>query len=358
MKNIQELRQRIDLIDDQILKLINQRLEAAIGIGDIKNRSGAAVIDTERESQIYQRLTSLNKGPLNEAALHRIFGDIIAAGRGIQNPDSPSSVIPLYMVIGNPIAHSLSPVMHNSALAHSGLNGYYMAFQVEDIAAAVNGIRGLGIIGASVTIPHKIAVMQYLDKIDQMAAGIGAVNTIYNKGGVLYGYNSDCEGAVKALAGHTEIKGKAVAVVGAGGAARALGFGLKQAGATITIINRTHTRGEKLAQDLGCRFYPLGELTELPYHIVVNATPVGMTPDVDGLPLPTSMLERESLVMDMVYNPLKTRFLKEAESIGCVTVDGVSMFVHQGAFQFELWTQRKAPVDVMRNVVLEALESG
>jgi len=261
------------------------------------------------------------------------------------------------MVIGNPIGHSLSPVMHNSALTHSGLNGYYVAFQVEDIAAAVNGMRGLGIRGASVTIPHKIAVMQHLDKIDQMAAAIGAVNTIFNNGAILYGYNSDCEGAVKALADQTEIRGKEVAVIGAGGAARALGFGLKQAGAVITIINRTRARGEKLAQDLGCHFNPLGEVTELPYHIVANATPVGMTPAIDGLPLPAGLLNRETVVMDMVYNPLKTRFLREAEDRGCTTIDGVSMFVHQGAFQFELWTQHKAPVDVMRKVVLEALES-
>ena len=341
MNNIQKLRQRIDDLDDQILELINQRLKAAREIGDIKNRSGAAVIDTNRESQIYHRLAGLNKGPLNEFALHRIFGDIITAGRAVQNPENQSSLAPLYVVIGNPIGHSLSPVMHNSALAHSGLSGCYLACQVEDIAAAVEGIRGLGICGTSVTIPHKIAVMQYLDKIDQMAADIGAVNTI----------------ATKALVEVAEVKGKDVAIIGAGGAARALGFGLKQAGATITIINRTSARGEKLAQDLGCRFSPLAELKKLPYHIVVNATPVGMTPDVDGLPLSTSLLERETVVMDMVYNPLKTRLLREAENIGCTTVDGVSMFVHQGAVQFELWTSQKAPVDVMRKVVLQALEN-
>ena len=355
MNNIQKLRQRIDDIDDQILELINQRLEVAKGIGDIKNRSGAAVIDRNRESQIYQRLAGLNNGPLNESALHRIFGDIITAGRAIQNLENQSNLAALYVVIGNPIGHSLSPVMHNTALTHSGLSGYYLACQVEDIAAAVVGIRGLGICGASVTIPHKIAVMQYLDKIDQMAVDIGAVNTIVNQNGILHGYNSDCEGAIKALVEVAEVKGKDVAIVGAGGAARALGFGLKQAGASITVINRTGVRGEKLAQDLRCRFSPLAELKELPYHIVVNATPVGMTPDVDGLPLSPGLLERESVVMDMVYNPLKTRLLRAAEDIGCTTIDGVSMFVHQGAVQFELWTSQKAPVDVMRKVVLEQL---
>ena len=114
---------------------------------------------------------------------------------------------------------------------------------------------------------------------------------------------------------------------------------------------------EKLARDLGCRFIPLSELKSLPYQIIVNATPAGMAPDVDSIPISSKLLEPETVVMDMVYNPLKTRFLKEAETIGCAIVDGVSMFVHQGAVQFELWTDQKAPVDIMRRVVLEELES-
>jgi shikimate dehydrogenase len=355
-KEIRKLRRRIDEIDDQILVLINQRLVAAREIGEIKNRLGTTVVDSRRESQIYQRLSSSNKGPLKENALHRIFRAVIAAGRGIQRPEKKGSVIPLYIVIGNPIGHSLSPVMHNIALAHSGLGGRYLAFRVENIAGAVDGIRSLGIRGASITIPHKVAVMEYLDEVDPMAANIGAVNTIFNTDGILHGYNSDCEGAVKALSEKTAIKGKDVAVIGAGGGARALGFGLKQKGGIVTIINRTNSRGEKLARDLGCRFMPLAELNELPYQIVVNATPVGMTPDVDSMPLSSKLLEPDTVVMDMVYNPLKTRLLKEAEKIGCTIVDGVSMFVHQGAVQFELWNNQKAPVDIMRKVVLEELE--
>jgi len=355
MKKIRDIRQRIDEIDDQILELINQRLLAARKIGEIKNRSGTAVVDSKRESQVYQRLSSLNEGPLKENALHRIFRAVIAAGRGIQSPGDKADVLPLYIVVGNPIGHSLSPVMHTSALAHSGLDGCYHAFRVENIATAVDGIRGLGIRGASITIPHKIAVLPYLDEVDSMAADIGAVNTVFNKDGVLYGYNSDWAGAVKALSEKTVIKGKKVAVIGAGGGARAIGFGLKQEGGIVTIINRTKSRGEKLASDLGCLFMPLAELKKLPYHIVVNATPVGMTPDVNSMPLSPNLMEPEMVVMDVVYNPLKTRFLQEAENIGCTTVDGVSMFVHQGAVQFEMWTNNKAPVDVMRKVVLEEL---
>jgi len=355
MNEIKQIRQRIDEIDDQLLDLINQRLRAAREIGKIKNHSGTAVVDSKRESQIYQRLSALNDGPIKEDALHKVFRAVIATGRGIQSRGEMVDPEPLYAVIGNPIGHSLSPVMHNSALAHCGLDGCYLAFQVEIIGAAVDGIRGLGIRGASVTIPHKIAVMQHLDEVDPMAAEIGAVNTILNKDGVLHGYNSDCTGAVKAIAQKTAIKGKQIAVIGAGGAARAIGFGLQQKGGVVTIINRTRSRGEKLAKDMGARFMPLADLNELPCHIVVNATPVGMTPDVNNLPLRPTLLEPEMIVMDIVYNPLKTRFLQEAETIGCTTIDGVAMFVHQGAVQFELWTYKQAPVEVMRRVVLEAL---
>ena len=352
---IASLRRRIDEIDDQILELINQRLLAASQIGEIKIRSGAAVVDSKREGQIYQRLSSLSKGPLKENALHRIFRSVIAAGRGIQIPGNKAAVAPLYVVVGNPIGHSLSPVMHNSALAHAGLDGIYLALRVENIAAAIDGIRGLGIRGASITIPHKISVLQYLDKVDPMAADIGAVNTVINRDGILYGYNSDGDGAIKALLEKTTIKGKQAAVIGAGGGARAVGFGLKQAGGLVTIINRSKLAGEKLADDLGCEFKLLAEVKKLPYQIVINATPAGMTPDVNSLPLAPDLMKPGMVVMDMVYNPLKTRFLKKAQSIGCKTVDGVAMFVHQGAVQFELWTGRKAPVDIMRRVVLEEL---
>ena len=357
MKEIQKLRRRIDAIDDQILESINQRLMVAREIGKIKDSSGTAVVDFQRESAIYQRLSSLNTGPLGEAELHRIFRAIIAAGRGIQSPENKAGATPVYAVIGNPIGHSLSPLMHNSALAHTGLSGRYLAFRVDNIAAAVGGIRSLGIRGASVTIPHKVAVMEYLDEVDPMAVDIGAVNTIINRDGILHGYNSDCAGAVKALSEKTAIKGMEVAVIGAGGGARAIGFGLKQEGGNVTIINRTNSRGEILAGELGCCFLPLAELKSVPFPIVVTTTPAGMTPDVDRRPLSPGLLESEMVVMDMVYNPLQTRLLKEAQRIGCTTVDGVSMFVHQGAVQFELWTSQKAPVDIMRKVVLEALES-
>jgi len=180
---------------------------------------------------------------------------------------------------------------------------------------------------------------------------------VVNRQGVLHGYNSDCAGAIKALRAKTDINGRDVAVVGAGGGARAVGFGIKQEGGRLTIINRTRQNGEKLASALDCEFKPLSEIKQLPYHIIINATSAGMAPRAESVPLNTDFLASDTVVMDMVYNPLKTRFLAHAEKIGCTTVDGVAMFVNQGAVQFELWTGEKAPVDVMRKVVLDELLS-
>lgn len=356
-KDIATLRRSIDDIDDQILELISRRLSAARDIGRIKQQTGITVVDNKREREIYQRLLTLNRDALKNGSLYRIFRGIISAGRSVQKTRNGDGTLPIYAVFGDPVGHSLSPVMHNSALAHSGLDGYYFAFKVKDIGAAVSGIRGLGIRGASITIPHKISVMQYLDQIDSLAADIGAVNTVVNQRGVLHGYNSDCAGAIKALTETTIINGKDVAVVGAGGGARAVGFGIRQERGRLTILNRSRKRGEKLASDLDCEFKPLSEVKQLPYHIIINATSAGMTPHDASVPLNTDLLEGGMVVMDMVYNPLKTRFLAEAEKIGCPTVDGLSMFVHQGAIQFELWTGAKAPVEIMRKVVLDELVS-
>ncbi len=355
--DIPTIRKRIDAIDDQILELINRRLLCARAIGRIKQSTGVAVVDSRREAEIFQRLSSLNKGPLRAGGLYRIFGNTIAAGRGVQNSGSPAEALPVYAVFGDPVGHSLSPVMHNSALTHTGLDGIYLAFRVIDIAAAVSGVRGLEIRGASITIPHKVSVMKYLDAVDTLAQEIGAVNTIVNRKGILHGYNSDCPGAVKALLEKTPIKGKQAAIVGAGGGARAIGFGIKREGGRVTIINRSPQNGEKLADDLGCEFKLLAEVKNLPYDIVINATPAGMIPHDDCTPLKPELLEAGTVVMDTVYNPLKTRFIKDAEKAGCHAIDGVSMLVHQGAVQFELWTGQNAPVDVMRRAVLDELSS-
>lgn len=267
-----------------------------------------------------------------------------------------SAATKLYAVIGDPVGHSLGPVMHNRAFGALGHDGAYLAFRVTDIVSAVTGIRALGIRGISITIPHKISVMPHLDHCDDLALEIGAVNTIVNDNGHLKGYNTDCLGAVRALGTATQIKGRRVVVVGAGGAARAVAFGIREAGGVLTIANRTRNTGESLAAELDAQFVPLAETGGGAWDILINTTSVGMSPNDGEMPVLERALNGDMVVMDAVYNPLKTRLLKHAEEMGCVTVGGVGMFVHQGAIQFELWTGSAAPLDAMEDAVLSVLQ--
>ena len=260
-------------------------------------------------------------------------------------------------VIGHPVRHSLGPAMHNAALAHLRINAVYLAFDAENPAEAMAGMRGLNIRGLSVTIPHKVAVMAHLDAVDALARQIGAVNTVTNENGRLVGTNTDCHGAVAALKSKGSLDGKRVAVLGAGGAARALGFGLAAENARITIYNRDAQKGARLAAALDAAFHPLNAFHGRDADIVVNTTPVGMHPKNDDLPIPPDTLRPGLLVMDMVYNPLQTALLEAAAQRGCDTLDGTHMFVLQGARQFELWTGRPAPTTVMRDTVLAALKN-
>jgi shikimate dehydrogenase len=264
----------------------------------------------------------------------------------------------LYGVFGDPVGHSLSPVMHNAAFRYAGVNGAYLAFRVTDIRAAVAAVRALGIRGVSVTIPHKVSVMEHLDEIAPMAREIGAVNTVINRDGKLVGYNSDSLGAVAALSEKMNLSGKSVAVIGAGGAARAVGFGVRAEGAAATVVNRSVDRGEALARDVGAEFRPLKDFDPAACQVLVNTTPLGMSPNFNDTPIPAEALAPGMLVMDTVYNPRETRLLWEAKQRGCVTIDGLAMFVNQGAFQFELWTGEKAPLPVMRTAVAAALGGG
>ena len=262
----------------------------------------------------------------------------------------------LYAVIGDPVAHSLSPVMHNAAFRQTGHNGVYVACHVTDLPEAVAGIRALGIHGCSVTLPHKVAVMDLLDEIDPMARRIGAVNTIVNHAGKLAGFNSDSPGAMAALLEKTPVARRQVGVIGAGGASRALADGIKAHGGRLTIINRSEDKGRRLAGVLECDFCPLVDFSGVGCDILINTTPVGMIPHAGHMPVAHACLRPGMTVMDIVYNPLETQLLRAARDAGCTVIDGVSMFVHQGAFQFERWTAKKAPVQLMKKTVLEVLK--
>lgn len=261
----------------------------------------------------------------------------------------------LYGVMGDPVSHSLSPVMHNAAFRYTGYNGVYVALPVTDLPGAAAGIRALNIHGCSVTLPHKVAVMDVLDDVDPAARRIGAVNAIVNADGRLTGFNTDSPGAMAALCEKTPVAHRRVAIIGAGGAARALAHGIRGHGGRLVIVNRGVERGRRLAEALAGDFCPLADFTGVGVDILVNTTPVGMVPAVERMPVGHACLRPGMTVMDIVYNPLETRLLRAARKAGCTVIDGVAMFVHQGACQFERWTGLKAPTQLMKKTVLAAL---
>ena len=262
----------------------------------------------------------------------------------------------IYGVVGNPVRHSLSPTLHNAAFSATGLNAVYLAFEAEDIGGCIKGIKALGIKGASVTIPFKTTVIPYLSNIDPLARLIGAVNTIVNENGRLKGYNTDALGALKALEEKIRIPGMSCIIIGAGGAARGIGFILKEKGIAISIVNRSRKRGERLALSLGCPYIPFEKIGNRRADILINTTPVGMYPQADQSPVPEDVLEQGMVVMDIIYNPLETRLLRIAKARGCTTISGVDMFLIQGAEQFRLWTGIDPPIGVMSHAVSEALK--
>lgn len=261
----------------------------------------------------------------------------------------------LYGIIGNPVSHSLSPAMHNAALADSGINGVYVPFPAQDIGAAVMGIRGLGVRGVSVTIPHKEEVLSQLDTIDPVASKIGAVNTILNRDGILTGLNTDWLGATRALEEKIGLSGVDVVLLGAGGSARAIGFGLLERGAKLVLCSRTPSRGQALAEELSCPWRSLEDVPCLAGSILINATSVGMVPHGGESPVPSQILHHFSVVMDIVYAPLKTRLLAEAEAAGCTTINGLEMLLYQGVAQFERWNGLDGPVEIMRQALKQSL---
>jgi shikimate dehydrogenase len=268
----------------------------------------------------------------------------------------------LYGIIGNPVRKSLSPIIHNRAFKRMGVDAVYLAFEVDNIGDALRGMRGLGIQGASVTLPFKGSVIPLLDGLDPLAGKMGAVNTIVNRGGKLIGHNTDCHGALKALEDKVALKGRRVILLGAGGAARAIAFGLKERGCRVTIFNRSPERAASLARRLGCHHQPLSDLSRmdgetLDAEVLINATSVGMFPLETQTPIPKTAFREGMIVMDIVYRPLRTRLLREAEERGCQTIDGIEMLAYQGAEQLEIWTGQRSDIEEIRADLRQSLRS-
>jgi shikimate dehydrogenase len=275
----------------------------------------------------------------------------------------------LCAVIGNPVEHSLSPAMHNRAFQELGLDFVYLAFRVEDVRSAVSGMRALeNFRGLSVTIPHKLAIIDHLDEIADVDAQIGSINTVVNEDGKLRGFGSDGPGARQALVeGGAQVAGQPVLILGSGGAARAIAFDLahRAAPSSLVVLGVIEDELRALVRELREKtaVNATGEiLTEdslekriAESRVLIHATPIGMHPREEESLVPPELLHPDLAVMDIVYNPYETRLLVDARDRGIKTVPGIEMFVNQAVLQFEAWTGESAPREVMKQVVLDHL---
>ena len=277
----------------------------------------------------------------------------------------------IFGLLGNPVDHSMGKYIHNGALKKNSINAVYVPFKVDKVSDFIDHIKKINVNGFSVTVPHKESIMEFLDTIDPIAEKIGAVNTVVNNSGKLLGCNTDHLAAISALEevlkkpvgndvdtspdSQSAIRNKKTVIIGAGGAARAVAFGLKEEGADITIINRTYERALSLSNDIECNCSKLDELKNLDIDILINATSVGMFPNIDESPVPDTILKDSMVVFDIIYNPIETKLLKEAKAKGCTVLNGVDMFVNQAALQFGLFTGEIAPTKLMKDIVYERI---
>lgn len=262
--------------------------------------------------------------------------------------------------LGSTYRTSKMYAIYNAAMEALGLNYIYVPFVVDDLQKAVDGIRHLGVAAAGVTIPYKISIIPYLDELDDESRHVGAVAVVMNRDGRLVGGTTDGKGALRALGEKTEVRGKRVTMVGAGGAARAIAFSLKQAGAEITVLNRAEeiAMAASLGKDIGCPWGDLSQLAETAARseILINTTPMGManTPLEGKSLVPRELLRRGMTVMDIVTTPRETRLLQDAAAAGCGVVHGDSMLLWQAVYKFQMYTGVEPPIDVMRQAMGKA----
>lgn len=274
-------------------------------------------------------------------------------------------------LLGYPLGHSFSPAMQNAAFEFSGLNKLYIPIEVksENLGDVVKGISKMNFDGFNVTKPHKIDIIKYLNEIDELAKIIGAVNVVTIKNGILKGYNTDGSGFIRSFVEETgtTVDGKNFFVIGSGGASRAICMTLAIKGANkVFICNRTVEKAVALSEDINKQIKKCSIPVAMNYNdmksalndtdIIINTTSVGMFPDIEKIPIDEKLLDKRFIVCDIVYNPRKTKLLKEAEKIGCKTVTGIAMLVYQGAESFKLWTELEPPVEKMFNIINNLLK--
>ncbi len=263
----------------------------------------------------------------------------------------------LYCLLGKPARHSLSPAMHNSGFNAKKMNCAYVAFEPENLQKAIDGLRALGVGGFNLTMPFKTEAINYLDEVDETARQIGAVNTVVNSAGKLVGHNTDGIGAIAALRKVTQISGKKVLLLGAGGAGRAIAHYLRKENADITISDRSFEKAQALSYSAGTKLIVLEKIDSLDgFDILINASPSGMKPNINEIPLPPSLLKKGLVVFDIVYEPPETGLLREAKKRGCKTINGLEMLLEQGYAAFRLFTGKDAPKKEMKNAVLRGMK--
>jgi 3-dehydroquinate dehydratase/shikimate dehydrogenase len=261
----------------------------------------------------------------------------------------------VYGVAGDPVSHSLSPAIMNAALRRENVNGVYLALHAKTLKDLLGCVRDIPIHGLSITMPYKEAIVKHLDNTDSHTTKIGACNTVVRaQDGKLYGFNTDTAGVVRPLEQRITLEKARILVLGAGGAARAAVFGLKERGAEVYILNRSAGPARKLAHQARARIAKRVDLKKVSFDVIINATPVGMGNTRES-PLNESEISAR-YVLDMVYDPAETRLMKMARARGAEVIPGIEMFVHQAARQFEIWTGKPAPWDDMLRVVTLALQ--
>ncbi len=317
------------------------------------------------EQGIISRILGLRAGsqftfasatPGEETAPGQVTGRTLRETYRVEQVDAATKV---YGVAGDPVSHSLSPIMMNTALRRESINAVYLHLHAHTLKDLMNCVRAIPIHGLSITMPFKEGIMEYLDNTDPLSAKVGACNTVVrSQEGKLYGFNTDVFGVLRPLEQRITLENARILVLGAGGAARAAVFGLRERNAQVFILNRTAGPAEKLARQAKAKIIQRSALKKLDFDVIINATPVGMdelpSKKNDDAPLNEHEIKARYL-MEMIYNPIETRLVKIARAKGVHIISGVEMFVHQGARQFEIWTGKPAPFEEMYRVVLASL---
>jgi len=268
---------------------------------------------------------------------------------GLFRVGSVTSATRVFGILGSDVANSLSPVLHNRAFEARGIDAVYIPLQADSLEGFLSAMPALELSGFSVTRPYKVDIVPHLQEVEEAAAVCGSVNTVLAQpDGTLRGSTTDGIGLLGALKKRVDVRGRAVVVLGAGGAARSAALALANKGAAVTLLARDAKQAAIAARAVGCRHGALGDAARHPWDVLVNATPVGSGALAGDTPLPLALHRPGAVVLDMVYDPLETRLLREARAAGCTVVDGLEMLLAQAVAQFETWTGVEAPVDVMR----------